>query len=364
MPKIFLIAALIAVLLSGSAFAAPKELADEDINVDWSQAPRIGSRPELLRHVENERRAGRTKICVVLTGGLQISWDEFLKLAPVPEILSKRFLPEGEDTRAIYELREYPGTNIANAYLRGDLSSLTDAEKKIYDAAIPIVDAAKKISKPLERERYLHDVICERTTYYNNADKLDMPNFVTAAGVFLDGKANCQGYSDAFYMLGRMCGLNVGRVLGILKDDLHVWNTIEFDGQVYSVDLYDDDTAIAGDKIISYVCFNAPLEIIRAEHIFDWRDIPEFQRVIDDRFAYRAFKDMGQFPNAEKALKFLAKKISKRGEVFRAAAPFDEKFSAEHFDEVAAYLKKKSRHNVDLNIRRVKNYLFFTATAI
>ena len=363
MPKIFLIVALIAVLLSNVAFAAQDEFDAEDIVVDWSQAPRIGSRTELFRYVENERRAGNTKICVVLTNGLQIPWDEFMKLAPVPEILFKSFRTEGTDTYAIYILREYPGTNVANAYLRGDLSTLTDDEKKIYDAAIPIVNAAKKISKPLERERYLHDVICARATYFDSPDKLDMPNFLTAAGVFLDGKANCQGYSDAFYMLGRMCGFNVGRVLGYLNGGLHVWNTIEFDGRIYSVDLYDSDTAIAGNKIISYVYFNAPTEISRAEHIYDWHVAPEFQRVVDDRYAYRAFKDMGQFPDADKALKFLAKKISKPGEIFRATAPFDEKFSDDHFDEVAAYLKKKSRHNVDLNIRRVKNLLFFTATA-
>ena len=57
-------------------------------------------------------------------------------------------------------------------------------------------------------------------------------SFATAIGVLNNGEygqSDCGGYSDAFYMLSRMCKLNIVKVGG----GKHMWNAIKLDGKIY-----------------------------------------------------------------------------------------------------------------------------------
>ncbi len=254
--KKFFAAMIIAVLMLTSQIVSAE--------IDWSNVQRIGSKVEFFRYVESERRKGHTKIYAVFTNGFK-----FASLNNLPNLLvagigltAGNYSAEGNE-QLTFMIREYPGTRVANAYLRGNTNDLTMDEIQLYDVAIGIVNEAKKFSSPIDRARYIHDEICRRVTFEHDRN--------TATGALVYGRADCDGYTDAFYMLGRMCGLNVGRIGGKAGGGNHGWNWIDLGGKVYCVDVILDDT------YNSHTWFLAPSEVMRKTHSCDWSVIPNLQ---------------------------------------------------------------------------------------
>ena len=160
----------------------------------------------------------------------------------------------------------YSGTKILHAVNTGDFSNLTEKEYQTYEVAAAVVnEAVSSTSSDLDLEKYLHDYICTNVSYvnyeYNSTDFSAAPDFRSAAGALVDGLASCQGYTDAFYLLGNMAGFNVRRQDGFDVED-HMWNTIELNGNWYIVDTtHDDNEDLAGSLPASYEWFNAGLDI-------------------------------------------------------------------------------------------------------
>lgn len=217
-----------------------------------------------------------------------------------------------------FRITEYPGTCVANAYLRGNTDYLTSDELQLHSKAVEIINEAKKRPSLIAQEYYIHDEICRRTTY-----ELDKN---TAIGALVYNKADCDGYADAFYMLGRMMGWNVGRIFG----GGHAWNWIDFgDGKVYCVDVtLDDEYFNFGEygKATVYLFFNAPEEIISVDHTWDRELLPNLQRTIDDRYSYRTFSNHAQVSSPQEGWNLIAQKLSDagKGSLFYVMAPFSE----------------------------------------
>ena len=252
---------------------------------DWSKAPRIGTKAQLARYIENERRKGNTKIHAVLTY-FKFSSDKELaykerrifeeELINRIAIARARLAVVMGTGRLIYELVEYPGTRVANAYrdhLNYDdraFNELEPEEKQLFYKAIKIVNEANKRNSEVEKARYIHDEIVSLAEYdYENQSSRNN----TAIGALIDHYAQCQGYSDAFYMLGRMCGLNVCRIGGIVDGRSgHAWNFITFsDGKSYCVDVTMDDT-YNYDR-----WFLATYEQMKSNYSCEWSIIPNLQ---------------------------------------------------------------------------------------
>ena len=198
--KKFLVVAFVVVFILSSQIVFAAE------NINWDVAPRISNKAELARYVESERRKGKIKFYVVLTNRFRNeNSDDFLGWALAPHVDMNWSYQADGTAQMIYEITEYPGTRVANAYLSGNTSNLTNEELKLYNVAVGIVNEANKLSSPLAKEIFIHDAICQITEFISNKNQ-------DAIGALVYKKANCQGYTDAFYMLGRMCGLNVGRV--------------------------------------------------------------------------------------------------------------------------------------------------------
>ena len=93
------------------------------------------------------------------------------------------------------------------------------------------------------RVQYIHDWLCENIDYEampENADTL--PRVCGAVGALVDGRANCQGYADAFRLIGLLSGLDVRKQEG--WDDAgapHDWNVVRLNGKWYIVDATEDD---------------------------------------------------------------------------------------------------------------------------
>ena len=331
--KFFIVAIFLSFVNCQITFAA-----NRDIPIDWSKVQKISSKSDLAKYLEESKRKGQNMIPVILVNGLTINREEFLQLCPSSLVADKIIYNDGQITRVIYETTEYPGTKVANAYLSGNTSMLNQDEIKLYNIAVKIIDEANKRSNWQQKEIYIYDEIARRVTYQSVQDFSHQPRPCTAIGAFLDGKANCQGYSDAFYMLGRMLGWNVGRMSGTAGGREHVWNTITFsktnEERTYCVDVTWGDSKISfGGEVNktfnAYYYFNAPVEIMQATH--SWRaDLApkNIQGSIDDMYAYGAYTNLARASNAESGLKILAKKIAKENNTYASVIfPYNEKYS-------------------------------------
>lgn len=138
----------------------------------------------------------------------------------------------------------YAGTNILRAVESGDLTALTAREQQALDAARALAADCTRAT-PAEVAMAIHDALCARITYVNDeaTDEDDC-----CIGALLDGRANCDGYADAFLLVGRLAGLNIRYQHGDSLNggmgsyfSTHMWNVIELDGSWRMVDVTWDD---------------------------------------------------------------------------------------------------------------------------
>ncbi|MCR5813208.1 MAG: hypothetical protein K6G15_01775 [Desulfovibrio sp.] len=230
-----------------------------------------------------------TEFVVNYTNGYMGSNDDILYSCNLPHIYSKVLKNNKNNARVLYKVTYYPGMRIADAYHKNDTSKLTDDEFRLYNIAINVIEQASYMTK-LQAELFFHDTICKYVSYYTQAATKNMPRHATALGAFLDRKANCQGYCDAFYMLCSMHGFKVDMQSGIAGKQKHVWNVIELDGKWYAVDVtWDDNDANEKRKFnfISHKYFNASEDIMRVTHTWDEVNETEpIEKYIDTNYFY------------------------------------------------------------------------------
>ena len=143
----------------------------------------------------------------------------------------------------------YPGVRIVAAWKNGTLAALSAEDAALYEEAQAIVDAAKAASDgdPLALESYLYNYVSLAAVYDGSAnepvwnERTALDERMTARGALLSGRANCQGFSDAFYLLASLSGFDVRYCFGRADGESHVWNAINLGGQWYWVDLTFDN---------------------------------------------------------------------------------------------------------------------------
>lgn len=181
------------------------------------------------------------------------------------------FTYPGQDARYCITLMEHPGYRIVDAYFTGDTSLLSADEQRTLEEAVRMVNEAKaQASTPLELERLLHDRLIERVVYDTSIgttilDVRQPLRHLTAVGALLDGVANCQGYTDGFYVLASIAGFTVDKmVVGAYNPGDHITNVIQLDGAWYIVDATFDDSP----GVLPYFMFNVGVDLA-SEH-YSW----------------------------------------------------------------------------------------------
>ena len=179
----------------------------------------------------------------------------------------------------------YPGTAILKAVRTGDSSGLTSREMETWYAARGVADSVRDLP-PLEQAQKIHDWICGHVVYIIDETSDEDDN---AIGAILNGEANCDGYSDAFYLIAGLAGLNVRyqhgnsielTALDSLSPVTHIWNLLEIDGLWHMVDVtWDDDE----DGVI-HNWFNVGADVAERIHIWN-KDMsveiaPETERIV------------------------------------------------------------------------------------
>lgn len=375
MRKIILILILISVALIQNLASAVNYK-----GVDWKSAPHFNNKADFVRYIKSCESSCKNFIPVVFSNGLFVNAEEFLQISKNSQNVNITWWNDGKG-RVIYETNLYPGAKVEYAYRTGNTSILSFDEKKLYDAAVRIVKAANQQPTLLMKELYIHEKITERTLYYTKNTNEKAPRHCTAVGALIDGRANCQGYSDAFYMLGKMAGFNVGKMTGTANGGSHVWNTIEFgDGKVYGVDVTFDDASFTFDKnknYNTYIYFNAPLEIMKTTHSWKAPYNPKLQPTIDGRYFYATqefLKTKGKnfafhSKTAEDALQYIAKRIANDGRRLSwGMAPFNSQYANTKFSlnrllhEILPNQYNWYGH-INMSVVRRGNWIFYTVDA-
>lgn len=161
----------------------------------------------------------------------------------------------------------YSGDRILYAWRTGDTSILSKSEQKAYTKAKKLVAKAKKESKSVwGRELYLYQWLCNNVKYQSPNMEVSSEEYMklrqlNCVGALIDGKANCQGYTDAFYLLGTMAGMDIYRFRGKAEGEGHAWNGIMLDDKIYIVDVTfgDEDSISASGKTYTWLnCSHDP----------------------------------------------------------------------------------------------------------
>lgn len=183
---------------------------------------------------------------------------------------------------SISSVQYYEGMHILRAYRTGKTASLGPRERQTLDVALSMVKGLS--GTDLEKERQLHDLLCARVTYYTNEITSMRQDHDCAIGALLNGKADCDGYADAFYLLGNLAGLTVRYQHGSTvprseaqadptaskKDVTHMWNTVRINGQWLMLDITWDDS----DADVSYLYFNNGQDRHLQTHVWEDRALP------------------------------------------------------------------------------------------
>ena len=164
----------------------------------------------------------------------------------------------------------YPGTRIVNAVREENYLGLNHRERETLSAALELAEACRR-EDPLETALLVHDALCERIVYTDDDATEEDDN---AIGALLDGRANCDGYADAFYLTGTLAGLEIRYQHGnsrrkeadeSYRDVSHMWNLIRIDGSWRMVDVTWDDQE---DRTV-HTWFNIGADRARRTHVWD-----------------------------------------------------------------------------------------------
>ena len=123
-------------------------------------------------------------------------------------------------------------------------------------------------------KKCLHDSVIKSVAYdYDSLKKKDCFNAHSIVGVFLDGRAVCEGIAKAFKPLCNEYDIKCIVVLGKAnkdgvygEDDYHAWNLVKIGNESYHVDVTWDNLNDEKFHHISYDYFNMTTKDILLDH--------------------------------------------------------------------------------------------------
>lgn len=144
-----------------------------------------------------------------------------------------------------YNAKGTPGTNDYTVTLTFSLDTSSYAtwdvlRQNYYSLLSAVKNFEVKGNTRYDKLKSIHDQICKMTTYDLNAPMAHHPT-----GVFLNGKAVCEGYAEALKLLCDREGIPCLIVVGTGNGGAHEWNYVQMeDGKWYGVDAtWDDQTS-------------------------------------------------------------------------------------------------------------------------
>ncbi len=164
----------------------------------------------------------------------------------------------------IEKIQYYPGFRVACAAKNGNTSILSSRDQQLLEIAQRL---AKDVSalNPADKVAMLSHKIGKMTEYTidETTDEDDC-----AYGPLLNQKANCDGYSDAFYLCAKLAGINVRYQIGefINIKGFHLWNFVEICNKWTSVDVTGETNPNKSSLNLMYCMLGKD----RAENLYIW----------------------------------------------------------------------------------------------
>lgn len=205
----------------------------------------IGSAEELgrlLRAAQTER-AGHVEYLLTPSfaarytdGQLRAMVDLMLHMAQGRAMQLHR--QRGGSLRLGVTLRYREGVRMADAARTGGEARLSLREQATLATAREVAGEAVR-SAADERERLLWLFMwLSRHAMYENLmpGALGYAELVGASGALLDGRANCQGFADAYALLCALAGMSCTYQCGWSGRGTHLWNAVRLEERWYAVD--------------------------------------------------------------------------------------------------------------------------------
>ena len=240
----------------------------------------------LSRSLNREIRAGNRNPEFQYCGTEQPDAELFAKMT-----CSLYVRCDQREDRYQLECMPYPGDRMVEAWKNGTESSLSSEEQAALQQAVSIVEQAKKeYSEQMDLELALHDWLCDHIVYNDStaeiSDPENPPRYLTALGALLDGSANCQGYTDGFYVLASLAGFQTDRMSVSGGGTDHIVNTIELDGNWYVVDVTYDDLNDEVKEMKNHRLFNAGKDLCQEYSWEPWMEYRPVAQTSDDHYFY------------------------------------------------------------------------------
>lgn len=150
------------------------------------------------------------------------------------------------------KLDYFPGARIVSLYRNDRLDELTPQERTLYNKASEIASRARRISSD-DYELILN--ICQEISAMADYRLCNTPGcegciLDNAYGVMLNGGGECDSFTDAFYLIASLAGLDAGYQHGDVTELYnsnagnggHIWNTVTLSGSTYFVDMTGTNT--------------------------------------------------------------------------------------------------------------------------
>ena len=190
---------------------------------------------------------------------------------------------------ASFSYRFYPGADhveMIPEYLF-EKSKIKEHQKALSSRIAKLVRPAQNLS-PLEKERYIHDFICQNVRY----DKLKKSYSHEIIGPLGQGVGVCEGIAKTVKIL---CdALGIWCIIAISEANpekgikyRHAWNILKLDGEYFHLDATFDNS-LGHDGIIRYDYFNLDDARLFRDHEPVIYPIPACS--CNDRFYYRENK--------------------------------------------------------------------------
>lgn len=169
--------------------------------------------------------------------------------------------------------------HLSDAYLSGDLSSLTEDERETVELAAAVIDEViTDDMTDYEKELAIYDWMYENITCSDGitsvipilGDGVDNPQ-----GVLKSGEAVCVGFATTFRFFMQMLDIECMVVHDVYLS--HSWNLVNIEGGWYHCDLYMDNGST------KYASFNMTDDICYQSH--EW-DMEFFPNAVSTEYCY------------------------------------------------------------------------------
>ena len=135
---------------------------------------------------------------------------------------------------------------IINDYSPDELRAMADMLDMTAENLIRTISPE---SSDYDKALQIHDYLIANTVYDQPAVSQGKGLWSTAYGCFIERKAVCQGYSQAFQLLMNRMGIECGICSGDARGEAHAWNYIRLNGQYYWIDVtWDDPVSDTGEE--------------------------------------------------------------------------------------------------------------------